>query len=114
LASLDLHTTMNSSGQVRRLNDRFRYHLELLSKSPLIEHCRMVGGIAAFDLRSTDASYSAGAGIHLSDYAQKEGILLRPLGNVIYLMPPYCTSDAQIDRAFEVIGDFLAITPPAK
>jgi len=37
-------------------------------------------------------------------------VLLRPLGNVIYLMPPYCTTDEQIDRAFEVITIFLKNT----
>ena len=107
LASLDLHDRMESLSQVRRINERMGHHLEKLAGSHLVEHTRLIGGIAAFDLRTLDTSYSAGAGRELSTFAQKEGVLLRPLGNVIYLMPPYCTSDEQIDRAFEVITTFL-------
>jgi adenosylmethionine-8-amino-7-oxononanoate aminotransferase len=98
---------MESLSQVRRINERMGHHLEKLAGSHLVEHTRLIGGIAAFDLRTLDTSYSAGAGRALSTFAQKEGVLLRPLGNVIYLMPPYCTSDEQIDRAFEVITTFL-------
>jgi adenosylmethionine-8-amino-7-oxononanoate aminotransferase len=37
----------------------------------------------------------------------KEGVLLRPLGNVVYLLPPYCITPEEIGRVYEVIERFL-------
>jgi adenosylmethionine---8-amino-7-oxononanoate aminotransferase len=33
----------------------------------------------------------------------ERGILLRPLGPVVYLMPPYCTTASELDRAYDAI-----------
>jgi len=107
LCSLDLHKETDSLGQVARMNARMAHHLEELGRHPKIEHPRLLGGILAFDLASSSRSYSAAVGRELSNFAQERGILMRPLGNVLYLMPPYCTSDEQLDRAFGVIGEFL-------
>ncbi len=107
LASLDLHESTDSLGRVGRIHDHLRRHLDLISSHPSIEHPRLLGGIAAFDLVADDASYSASAGRQLATFAQEHGVLLRPLGNVLYIMPPYCITNEQIDRAFGVIKAFL-------
>jgi adenosylmethionine-8-amino-7-oxononanoate aminotransferase len=103
LCSLELHEQTCSLLQVERINRRMKHHLPNLSRHPKVEKTRLLGGIAAFDLVTDDSSYSAGAGRELASRAQEQGVLIRPLGNVIYLMPPYCTSDQEIDTAFEVI-----------
>ena len=103
LCSLDLHDQTDSLLQVERINRRMKHHLERISSHPKLEKPRLLGGIAAFDLVTDDSSYSAGAGRKLATRAQEQGVLIRPLGNVIYLMPPYCTSNEEIDTAFEVI-----------
>jgi adenosylmethionine-8-amino-7-oxononanoate aminotransferase len=46
-------------------------------------------------------------GGELSAYALAEGVLLRPLGNVCYLLPPYCTTDDELATAYGVIARFL-------
>jgi adenosylmethionine-8-amino-7-oxononanoate aminotransferase len=107
LASLDLHESTNSLTQVARINRRMARHLELLAAHSKIEKTRLLGGIAAFDLAGTDSGYSAGSGRELATALQERGILLRPLGNVIYLMPPYCITDGEIDRVFEAIVSCL-------
>ena len=107
LASLDLHEQTDSLAQVNRISRRMALHLKSLEKHPRIDHPRLLGGVAAFDLAGTDPGYSAASGRELTNYAQDKGLLLRPLGNVIYLMPPYCITDDQIDAAFAVIGGFL-------
>jgi len=103
LASLDLHESTSSLDQVARINRRLAAHLQRLENHPAIEKPRLLGGIAALDLAGTDSGYSAGAGRELATALQERGILLRPLGNVIYFMPPYCITDEEIDRAFEEI-----------
>ena len=107
LASLDLHRTTDSLDQVARINRCIARHLDLLASHPKVEKTRLLGGIAAFDLAGTDSGYSAGSGRELATALQARGILLRPLGNVIYLIPPYCITDAQLDAAFGAIGECL-------
>lgn len=108
LASLDLHERTDSLDQVKRINRAMSLNLKELEGNPRIERLRLLGGIAAFDLAGTDPSYSAGAGRELAAHAQENGVLIRPVGNVIYLIPPYCITDEQIDKAFAVLGGFLA------
>lgn len=103
LASLDLHESTDSLALVARIHRRMALRLDALAESPRVEKVRLLGGIAAFDLAGKDPAYSTGAGRELATALQEEGILLRPIGNVIYLIPPYCTTDSQIDRAFDVL-----------
>jgi adenosylmethionine-8-amino-7-oxononanoate aminotransferase len=112
LASLDLHESTDSLRRVARIHEHLHRHLLQISRHPMIEHPRALGGIAAFDLVTDDTSYSASAGRQLATFAQEQGVLLRPLGNVLYLMPPYCITNEQIDRAFEVIEAFLSNAAP--
>jgi adenosylmethionine-8-amino-7-oxononanoate aminotransferase len=107
LCSLDLHEQTDSLGQVDRINRRMAHHLGVLAGNPRIEHPRILGGIAAFDLAGVESAYSAAAGRELAAYAQEHGLLMRTIGNVIYFIPPYCITDEQIDTAFRVIGEFL-------
>jgi adenosylmethionine-8-amino-7-oxononanoate aminotransferase len=36
-------------------------------------------------------------------------VLLRPLGNTVYVMPPYCIDDVDLTRIYDVIGEALTI-----
>ncbi|MGE4431071.1 MAG: adenosylmethionine--8-amino-7-oxononanoate transaminase [Sphingobium sp.] len=81
-------------------------HVAALADHPAFENVRRLGTIAAMDLR-----VGAGAG-YLSDVAPalrawflEQGLLLRPLGNTVYVLPPYCTSAAQFGRIFAAIGE---------
>jgi adenosylmethionine-8-amino-7-oxononanoate aminotransferase len=41
-------------------------------------------------------------------FCQARGVLLRPLGNTIYLMPPYCVTAAELDLVYDVIAEAAA------
>jgi adenosylmethionine-8-amino-7-oxononanoate aminotransferase len=58
---------------------------------------RRTGGIVAMD-RPDSGGYLAARTLELRRRALEQGVLLRPLGNVLYAMPPACTSEAQCDR----------------
>ena len=47
-------------------------------------------------------------GRELAAYALQEGVLLRPLGNVAYCLPPYCITDAELDLVYGVMHRFLS------
>ena len=67
---------------------------------------RVLGTMAAFDLAG-EAGYMSRAGAELHRFALDRGVLLRPLGNVVYLLPPYCMTGEEVQDVYEVIERFL-------
>ena len=67
-------------------------------------HARRTGTIAAIDLDVPDSGYLSDAGPKLYAHFQERKVLLRPLGNTIYLMPPYCIAPADLDAVYEAIA----------
>ena len=55
-----------------------------------------MGTIAALDVEVTDTGYLSAAGPQMLARFREAGLLLRPLGNTVYVMPPYCIDDAQL------------------
>ncbi len=53
--------------------------------------------------RSKKTGYLSDAGPQLKSFFRKQGVLLRPLGNVIYLMPPYCVTPLDLDLVYDAI-----------
>ena len=68
-------------------------------------HARSCGTIAALDLVVADQGYLASVGPRLYDFFLSRGLLLRPLGNTIYLMPPYCITQDELALAYNAIRD---------
>lgn len=79
--------------------------LARLSVEPQFSGARQLGTITAIDLAVADAGYLAEVGPKLQAACIERGVLLRPLGNTIYVMPPYCAGAAELDRVYDVIGD---------
>ena len=87
---------------------RHRSHLELLASHPGIKHVRVIGTIAAFDLVVSDQEgYLNPAGKVLRRLARDRGILVRPLGQVVYLLPPLCISEDQLSHCYAVLQEAL-------
>lgn len=68
-----------------------------------VENPRICGTIAACDLPG-DAGYLADIAPRLMASAREAGVLLRPLGNTVYVMPPYCIDEAALDAVYAVIA----------
>ncbi|QOZ23638.1 adenosylmethionine--8-amino-7-oxononanoate transaminase [Bradyrhizobium sp. CCBAU 51753] len=66
---------------------------------------RRTGTITALDLKASDAGYLASIGPKLQTFFEGRNLLLRPLGNTIYLMPPYCVTEADLKEIYEGIRD---------
>ena len=77
---------------------------------------RHLGAMAAIELApATAGGYFDGLGPLLSRRFLDRGLLLRPLGNVVYLLPPYVITDAEAEAAFDTIAavlDELPVAPP--
>jgi adenosylmethionine-8-amino-7-oxononanoate aminotransferase len=77
--------------------------LATLAEDPRFENPRRIGPIAAVDLKVADAGYLATVGPALRAHFLAHGILLRPLGNTIYVMPPYCTTASDLALVYDAI-----------
>jgi adenosylmethionine-8-amino-7-oxononanoate aminotransferase len=66
-------------------------------------HVRQMGTITAMDLVTTDAGYLSAMGPRLQAVFREAHVLLRPLGNTIYVMPPYCVTDDDLAVIYEAI-----------
>lgn len=71
-----------------------------------VRNTRVLGTVAAFDIGGSP-NYLEPVGEKLSRFALERNVLLRPLGNVVYLLPPYCTTAAQLELTYGVIAEFL-------
>jgi adenosylmethionine-8-amino-7-oxononanoate aminotransferase len=90
-------------GRIATLSDAMAQRLSALTGNPFFENPRQCGVIAAIDLKTKDAGYLSDLAPTLRAFFLERGILLRPLGNTIYLMPPYCIDADQLDRIFGAI-----------
>ena len=69
---------------------------------------RVCGTIIAFDLEiGTNFGYLNTIGKQIKSLAIDKGLFIRPLGNVIYLLPPLCITDYQLEKSYEIIHEIL-------
>ena len=85
--------------------------LAKLGSHRAVRNSRVLGTMAAFDIEGDGAGYLNPVGIELASFALERGVLLRPLGNVVYLLPPYCSTRDDLARAYDVVRQFLERTP---
>jgi adenosylmethionine-8-amino-7-oxononanoate aminotransferase len=72
--------------------------------NPRFINLRCLGTIAALDLKVADPGYLSGIGPRLTGFFLERGVLLRPLGNTIYVMPPYGITAAELDLVYDAIA----------
>jgi adenosylmethionine-8-amino-7-oxononanoate aminotransferase len=93
-------------GRIAGLSAYMAERLAGLATHPALENPRLLGAIAAIDLKTGGAAgYMSDVAPALRAFFLERGLLLRPLGNAIYVMPPYCTSAPQLDAIFDAIGE---------
>ncbi|HLK51796.1 MAG TPA: adenosylmethionine--8-amino-7-oxononanoate transaminase [Bryobacteraceae bacterium] len=107
LASLDLFEENAVMERIQALEQQLRAGLEPLRHLPAVGDVRVIGGVGVIELASASADYLDRTGPRLAAAFLERGILLRPLGNILYFMPPYAITDAEAAWVIEQIGDVL-------
>jgi adenosylmethionine-8-amino-7-oxononanoate aminotransferase len=112
IASLDLLGEMNAIGRLGRLESQLRQGLSPLEALPIVGQVRVMGGVGAIELVSDKGTRAAGGyldgiGPRLSGAFLERGLLLRPLGNVLYFMPPYVITDDEAAWCIAQITEVL-------
>jgi adenosylmethionine---8-amino-7-oxononanoate aminotransferase len=104
LASMDLLLQDTCTENIERISEQHAQFAKELKKNPAVEKVRVQGTILAFDVISAEhTSYFNNLRDGLYDHFLEEGILLRPLGNTLYLMPPYCISNQDLAVIYQSI-----------
>ena len=108
LASMDLLLTDETQVSIERIAERHRAFAIRLVNHPNAENVRQCGTLLAFDLSANgQTGYFNTIRDRAYTFLLERGILMRPLGNVLYLMPPYCTTDGQLQYVYEQIEELL-------
>ncbi|MFM7674781.1 MAG: adenosylmethionine--8-amino-7-oxononanoate transaminase [Synechococcus sp.] len=105
LASLDL--LQADPPRYQEFESRHRPRLEELSALPAVQRPRCLGTMAAFDVQIGEESYLNPIGKRIQRHCLEQGVYLRPLGNVVYLLPPLCIREEQLARCYSAIAAAL-------
>jgi adenosylmethionine-8-amino-7-oxononanoate aminotransferase len=81
--------------------------LEQFRKLHEVGQTRQIGTIGAIELRAEDAGYLSAMRPKLYQFFLERGVLLRPLGNVVYVLPPYVISAGELHRVYDVIEEAI-------
>lgn len=101
-ASLELLLTQETQNKIKQLELTLRNGLAMLAAEipEQIEHLRHFGTIAAFAAKKR-------INHDFRQAALNRGLILRPLNQQVYLLPPYCITESDLNHAFEVISTIL-------
>ncbi len=105
LASLDL--LQHNPERYQQFEARHRPALEQLSNHPRVKQVRCLGTMAAFELEAGATSYLNPVGRQIQRLCLEQGVFLRPLGNVVYLLPPLSISEPQLQRCYDALAAAL-------
>ena len=78
-----------------------------LKGHPAVADVRMIGTVMALELDASDPGYFSELRPALYDFFLNQGVLLRPLGNVVYILPPYVITSEELHRVYDVLTEAL-------
>jgi adenosylmethionine---8-amino-7-oxononanoate aminotransferase len=103
VANLEIWSTEPVLDRIAVLTSAQSQNLKMLAADVRFEYLRQAGTIAAFDLKVHDSGYLAAAALTLRAKFLERGVLLRPLGNTIYIMPPYCITLGELNHVYDAV-----------
>lgn len=114
LATLNIFETHDVLGRNRQLAAAMARAVERFAEHPNVGEVRQTGMIVAIELVRDKAArlpypWQQRRGLGVYRHALQRGVLLRPLGNVIYFMPPYVISEQEIELMAEVAWEGIRI-----
>jgi adenosylmethionine-8-amino-7-oxononanoate aminotransferase len=108
LASLDLFLEDKTATNIARIENAHRQFALKIKNHPKIKTTRQTGTILAMEWQTgSDTSYFSSLRDILYRYFLDAGIILRPLGNIIYILPPYCITDDELAYIYSKIEQAL-------
>ncbi len=110
LASLELLKTPEMQDNLVRVNANHLVFQERINSHPKVTTTRVLGTIFALEIKKqNEESYYGTMRTKLYNFFIENGIILRPVGNIVYVLPPYIITDAQLQKVYKVIEKALEI-----
>jgi adenosylmethionine---8-amino-7-oxononanoate aminotransferase len=110
-ASLDLFGIENTMLKIKWIEAQHKGFLRRMKERFTDWEIRQCGTILAFEYLQEESEYLSHAGARASEFLFQHNIIVRPLGNVFYLLPPYCITNDELTYIYSVIEKFYAGHP---
>lgn len=108
LASFELLQTQEMQDNLVRVNGKHLAFQEYIKNHPKVKTTRVLGVIFALEIKSeSNESYYGNMRNKLYNFFIKNGVILRPVGNIVYILPPYIITDEQLQRIYEVVEEAI-------
>ncbi|MEL6812352.1 MAG: adenosylmethionine--8-amino-7-oxononanoate transaminase [Bacteroidota bacterium] len=108
LAGIELLTSEKMQANIHRISASHQQFLERIRQHPKVASVRSIGVIFALDLNIAMERYGDLRN-HLFRHFMESGVFLRPLGNIIYILPPYVITDKELETIYKAIEDALLL-----
>ena len=110
LASLELLQTPEMQANLVRVNAKHLAFEKRVQSHPKVVTTRVLGVIFALEIKTESAaSYYGNLRNKLYNFFIENGMILRPVGNIVYILPPYVITDEQLEKVYQVVESALEI-----
>ncbi len=103
VANIKAMKTKNIKFEWKRIESFHQKKIKKLRGHKTLRDARVCGTVVALDFDLKKKGYTSDFAEKFTEKALKEGVFLRPLGNVVYILPPYCISDQELEQVWSVI-----------
>ena len=107
IASLELLKKEDCQTRIKEIIKHHQQFAAKIESFTFIQDVRQMGTILAVELQNENSSYTSSIKEEMYSFFMEKGINLRPLGNVLYILPPYCISDAELNHIYDSILSFF-------
>lgn len=107
LASLDLLEKEDCFKKIEWISQSNQTFITQLKNSPGIKEVRVLGTILAFEITQGKDEYLNNISATITKMAMEMGVYIRPLGNTVYIMPPYCITEDELLKTYSVMQEIL-------
>ncbi len=106
VASIDLLLAGPWQARVAGISELMTLHLRAAAESPLVKEVRVLGAIGVVELHEAVDQAAIQA------YFVERGVWIRPFGRLVYLMPPYVITEADLELLCRVVVNYILASPP--
>ncbi|MDR7211212.1 adenosylmethionine--8-amino-7-oxononanoate transaminase [Flavobacterium piscis] len=108
LASIDLLLTDEMQANIERINKKHLEFQKKIENHPKVITARTLGVIFALEIKSSSKeSYYGSMRNKLYNFFIDKGVILRPVGNIVYILPPYIMTDEQLLKVYSTIEEAI-------
>ena len=107
LANLDLFEKENTPQKIANITSWHSAFKERISSISSIHNVRLCGTVIALEVEADVSGYTSSVRDKITEEGLKRGVYLRPLGNTVYLMPPYCVSKSEMEMVYRVLEEVV-------